>query len=175
MKKALFLDRDGVINIDTGYLYKIEDFKFIDGIFDLCRVFLEKDYKIFVITNQSGINRGYFNEYDFQKLSEWMLIQFEEKNIHIDKVYYCPHTPNEHCDCRKPKPKMILDAKNEFDIDLENSLFIGDKTSDMECALNAGLKKMVLINSSYHSEATKFLIANDIKEATNIILKGNIL
>jgi len=174
MIKALFLDRDGVINIDTGYLYKIQDFKFNDGIFDLCKIFVQKKFKIFVITNQSGINRGYFTENDFQKLSKWMLKQFEEKNIHIDKVYYCPHSPNEQCDCRKPKPKMIFDAKKEFNIDLENSLFIGDKTSDMECALNAGLKKMILINSSYHSEETRFLTANNIKEAIDIILKGDI-
>ena len=175
MKKALFLDRDGVINSDAGYVYKIEDFKFIDGIFDLCKVFIEKEYKIFVITNQSGINRGYFTENDFLELTEWMKKQFEERNIHIEKVYYCPHSPNEDCDCRKPKPKMLLDAKKDFNIDLENSLFIGDKISDMECALNAGLKKMILINSGYHNNENKFLIANDIKEVINIVLKGDIL
>ena len=94
MKKALFLDRDGVINKEKNYLYKIEDFEFIDGVFDTCRYFQDLGYLIIVITNQAGIARGKYTEKDFEILTTWMLKEFEKENITISKVYYCPHHPD---------------------------------------------------------------------------------
>ena len=162
MKKALFLDRDGVINIEKNYLYKKDDFEFIDGIFELCKHYQELGYLIFVVTNQSGIARQYYSEEDFLKLTEWMNAAFKEKGIEIQKVYFCPHHPDisGECNCRKPKPGMILDAAKEFDIDLSHSLLVGDKERDIEAALNAGIATSYLFDPSSqtkNSKATKII------------------
>ncbi|KQI37773.1 D,D-heptose 1,7-bisphosphate phosphatase [Campylobacter jejuni CVM 41918] len=142
--KALFLDRDGVINIDKKYVYKIEDFEFCDGIFELCRYFLAQKYLLFVATNQSGIARGYYTQEDFFKLCDFMLNEFLKENIKIDKIYHCPHL--EGCECRKPKAGMLLKAREEFDIDMDNSIFIGDNLSDMQAGKNAQIGTLCLVN-----------------------------
>ena len=167
MQKALFLDRDGVINIEKNYLYKIEDFEFIDGIFDLCRFFQKKGYKIFVVTNQSGIARGYYNQKDFDILTTWMIKEFKKENIVINKVYFCPHHPNisGDCKCRKPNSGMFVDADNDFKIDFENSVMIGDKQSDIDAAHKVGIKETYLFNEKKDitsSDATK--IVNNLYE-----------
>ena len=147
MNRAFFLDRDGVINIDKNYVHRIEDFDFIDGIFELCKFASQLDFKIFVITNQAGIGRGYYTTDDFFKLTDWMLDQFNKHGIDIDHVYYCPYHPSagigtykkESFD-RKPNPGMILKAKKEFQLDLSNSVLLGDKNSDVEAGRSAGIK-----------------------------------
>jgi D-glycero-D-manno-heptose 1,7-bisphosphate phosphatase len=148
MIRALFLDRDGVINKEINYLYKIEDFKFIDGIFELCKYYQNLGYIIVVVTNQSGISRGYYNESNFNILTSWMIKEFKKSGVEIKKVYFCPHHPDisGECSCRKPKPGMILEAQKEFDIDLKNSIIIGDKERDIEAGLNAGLKETYLFD-----------------------------
>ena len=158
--KALFLDRDGVINVEKHYLYKIEDFEFIDGIFELCQFFQKKDYKIFVVTNQSGIDRGYYSEDDFEILTQWMIKEFAKNDITISKVYHCPHHPDISgpCDCRKPKPGMIHDAIKAFDIDLDGSLLVGDKERDVESAIAAGVRYTYLFTQeTTSSKATKMV------------------
>ncbi len=147
-KKALFLDRDGVINIEKNYLYKKEDFEFIDGVFELCRFFQKQGFLIFVVTNQSGIARGFYTQEDFLKLTAWMEKEFEKNGVHIEKTYFCPHHPDITgvCACRKPQPGMLLQAAKKFDVDLENSVLIGDKQRDIEAAYNAGLKKTYLFD-----------------------------
>lgn len=171
-KKTIFLDRDGVINIDKHYLYKIEDFKFTDKLFDTCRYFQNLGYQIIVITNQSGIGRGYFSKEDFEKLTSWMITEFNKNEIEIIDVFYCPHTPDDNCDCRKPKPGMINKACEKYEIDLENSWMIGDKVSDMEVALNANISNRILITSEYIDNnkdlKTKNIITS-IEETKNII------
>jgi len=162
MQKALFLDRDGVINVEKDYLYKIDDFEFVDGIIDLCRYYQNKGYKIFVVTNQSGIARGYYTEDDFAKLSRWMIKEFLMYGIKIAKIYHCPHHPdiNGECECRKPHAKMLLDAKDEFDLDMQNSIMIGDKERDIEAGLNAGVGKTYLFDETHavkKSKATKIV------------------
>lgn len=162
MNKALFLDRDGVINVEKDYLYKIEDFEFIDGIFELCSYYKEQGYLLFVVTNQSGIARGYYNEEDFNLLSAWMSKEFLKHNINIEKVYYCPHLPSisGECECRKPSPGMLFKAANEFYINLEESLIVGDKERDIEAGLNAGLRESYLFDESRtikSSRATKIV------------------
>lgn len=145
---ALFLDRDGVINVEKHYLYKQKDFEFIDGVFEVCRYFQNKGYLIVVVTNQSGICRGFYTKEDFAKLTEWMEREFAKEGVTIAKTYHCPHHPDftGSCSCRKPKPGMFLQAKEEFNIDMENSVMIGDKLSDLEAAKRAGVKRGYLFD-----------------------------
>lgn len=156
-QKALFLDRDGVINKDLGYVYKIEDFYPVDGIYNLCKKFQNEGYKIIVVTNQSGIAREYYSQKDFEILSNWMLESFLEKGIKINGVYFCPHHPdiNGDCDCRKPKPGMFIRAMEEHNVDLSKSVMYGDKKTDIEAAENAGLKKAFLVDSTSGSLVIK--------------------
>jgi D-glycero-D-manno-heptose 1,7-bisphosphate phosphatase len=139
--KALFLDRDGTINTEKNYLFKIEDFVFRDGIFDLVKAFFTKGYLIFVVTNQSGIARGYYTEEEYQSLTAWMIGQFSDKGIIIAKVYHCSHHPDitGACSCRKPEPGMLLKAIDEFGLDASSCIMIGDKELDMEAGRRAGI------------------------------------
>ena len=162
MQKVLFLDRDGVINVEKDYLYKIEDFEFIDGIIDLCAFYQDNGYKIIVVTNQSGIARAYYTEEDFLRLTTWMIKEFSKEGIFISKVYHCPHHPSisGNCECRKPNPGMLLEAGQDFSIDFSKSIIIGDKERDIEAGLNAGLKEAYLFNedkSIKESSATKIV------------------
>ncbi|MBD3842389.1 MAG: D-glycero-beta-D-manno-heptose 1,7-bisphosphate 7-phosphatase [Campylobacterales bacterium] len=171
MNKALFLDRDGVINKEKNYLYKKEDFEFIDGVFETCKYFQDRGYLIIIITNQAGIARGKYTEEDFEILTKWMIKEFNNKNIKISKVYHCPHHPDfsGECECRKPKSKMILDAQKEFDIDLENSILVGDKNSDIEAGINAGIHQNYLITTGYKIDKNIFnvKIIDNLQELTN--------
>jgi len=169
VKKALFLDRDGVINKEKNYLYKIEDFEFIDGVFDTCKFFQNRGYEIIIITNQAGIARGYYTEEDFHKLNNWMLDEFKKRGIKISKVYFCPHHPDftGMCECRKPNPGMILQAQKEFDLDLSSSILVGDKESDIKAGKNAGIGLNILVKSGHKVDEknTKAdFVLNSIKE-----------
>jgi len=146
--KAAFLDRDGVINIDKGYVHKIEDFEFKEGIFKLLKLLQQKGFKLFIVTNQSGIGRGYYTIKDFEKLTEYMLNEFGRKGIEIIEVAFCPHHPDENCECRKPKPGMILDLAKKYSITLKDSIMIGDKINDMEAGKSAGIEKNYLVKDS---------------------------
>jgi D-glycero-D-manno-heptose 1,7-bisphosphate phosphatase len=152
--KAIFLDRDGVINIEKNYLYKVDDFEFIDGVFDALQYFQDLGYKLFIITNQSGINREYYTKKDFQYLTKWMLGEFKYRGINILDVQFCPHTQDENCNCRKPKTGMIDNILDKFDIDLENSWLIGDKNSDIMCAKNAGIKNTIQVESGHNFDTS---------------------
>ena len=147
--KTIFLDRDGVINKEINYLHKIEDFEFINGVFEACQYLESLNYKIIITTNQSGISRGYYTESDFQKITKWMLSQFNNNNIDILDVIHCPHLPSDFCDCRKPKPGMLLSAKTKHNIDMENSWMIGDKEEDIMAANAANIMNTILVRSGY--------------------------
>ena len=156
MNKALFLDRDGVINEDTGYVYLPEDFRFIDGIFELCRTAQELGYHVIVITNQAGIARGYYTQEDFRRLNEWMLMEFKNQGAAITAVYYCPYHPEhgigeykQDSYDRKPNPGMILRAGDEYSIDLSRSVLIGDKDSDIEAGRRAGVGRIMALKGRY--------------------------
>ncbi len=146
MKKALFLDRDGVINKDFNYVHKIENFEFIDGVFDAIRFYQEQGYLPVVITNQSGIGRGYYTSEQFDILTKWMIEEFENSGIKIAKVYHCPHNTDEDCSCRKPLPGMLKNAQVDLNIDLKNSILVGDKESDIEAGIAAGLSTLFLVS-----------------------------
>ncbi len=139
MNKALFLDRDGVINVDVGYAHLPEQITFMTGIFDVCRAAHSQGYKIIVITNQSGIGRGYYSEEQFHALMVWMSAQFEKELCPITAYYYCPHTPDDGCECRKPKAGMILQAAKDYALNVSLSMLIGDKKSDIEAGKAAGV------------------------------------
>ena len=168
--KTIFLDRDGVINKEVNYLHKIDDFEFIDGIFKTCLYFQNLGYKIIIITNQSGISRGYYSLSDYQKVTQWMLEQFQYKNVNILDVFHCPHGPDSTCDCRKPKPGMFLKAKAKHNTDMEKSWMIGDKEIDIIAANRAGIHNTILLKNSYKidkSKASFFL--DSIQRAKQII------
>jgi D-glycero-D-manno-heptose 1,7-bisphosphate phosphatase len=145
-RKALFLDRDGVINKETGYVHRRDEFTFQEGIFDLCSAAEALGYLLFVVTNQAGIARGYYTESDFLELTDWMITEFRRRRILITKVYYCPCHPvhgvgKYRIDSldRKPKPGMLLRAQSDYDLDLNASVLIGDKLSDIDAAEAAGV------------------------------------
>ncbi len=151
--KALFLDRDGVINIDYGYVHKVENFHFVEGIFDLCRKAQNLGYLIIIITNQAGIAKGHYTEEQFLELTKWMESQFLKQDIKITKTYYCPY----HIDAvvekykldsfdRKPNPGMFLKAIKEFNIDPQKSIMIGDKDIDMSAAAQSNIALKILFN-----------------------------
>jgi len=154
--KALFLDRDGIVNVDHGYVYRTDDFEFVEGIFDLVRLFANVGYLIFVVTNQSGIGRGYYREEDFQKLTEWMKEQFGLQGLHIEEVQHCPHAPEDNCHCRKPETGMIEEVLKTYSIDLPRSWMVGDKQSDIDLAKNAGIGHSIAIGSKKIENADYF-------------------
>lgn len=136
--KALFLDRDGTINVDYGYVYQSEKFELIDGIIDLCKTAQEKGYLIIVITNQSGVARGYYTDADFQKLNQHMIDIFATKGVKITDVFYCPELAGPR---RKPECGMFIEAMEKYNIDMANSVSIGDKDRDIEAGRKAGVGK----------------------------------
>ena len=165
MPKALFLDRDGVVNVEKNYLYKIDDFELMEGILDVCRHYEAKGYLIIIVTNQSGISRGYYTQEDFNRLSEWMIEHFKSLGITISRIYHCPHheSIDGQCDCRKPEPGMFLEAQRDFDLDMASSVMIGDNERDIQAAIRAGVATNILL-STQESESAANRIVTSLKE-----------
>lgn len=161
--KALFLDRDGVINVDYGYVSKKEDFIFRHDIFAFCRAAQDLGYHIFVVTNQSGIARGYYTGEDFQDLTQWMKDRFEENGVYLRHVYYCPYhectlqgdpEKDQKLYFRKPNPGMLLQARDEHSIHMAASVMVGDKEKDMQAAHAAGVGYKILLSEKRETEET---------------------
>ena len=153
--RALFLDRDGVINQEVGYLHRAEDVRWVDGIFSLCRTAQELGYKLVVVTNQAGIARGYYTTEDFETLMQWMRAEFAREGVTLDAVYHCPYHPEhgigawkrEHED-RKPSPGMLRRGARELGVELAESVMVGDRCSDVAAAHAAGLRQAFLVQGT---------------------------
>ena len=144
--KALFLDRDGTINIDYGYVGSIDKFKFINGVFDFCAIAQSKGYKIIVITNQSGIARGYYTVSDYEKVTKYMCDEFRKHGIEITDVLYCPELSGPN---RKPNPGLFIIARDKYNIDMSKSVSVGDKERDLEAARACGVLRNFLFHNNY--------------------------
>tara|TARA_E500000178_G_scaffold356537_1_gene435241 strand:+ start:4820 stop:5323 length:504 start_codon:yes stop_codon:yes gene_type:complete len=141
-KKGAFLDRDGVINLDTGYVHKIQDFRWIKGIKKTIKLLNKLNYVVVVITNQSGVKRGYFTEEELNKLHEWINQELKKNNAYIDDFFYCTDLPKENIlkSRRKPSPEMINEAIKKYNLERNQCFFIGDKQTDLQAAKNARIK-----------------------------------
>lgn len=175
-KKALFLDRDGTIIIDTDYPDDPNKVAFVPGTIEALRE-IQKEYVLIVISNQSGVGRGLITKEQFTSVHEQFVMILRDVNIEIAGVYYCPHAPEELCDCRKPSPKMILDAADRHDIDLATSYMIGDKMSDVVAGSRAGCRTILIAPpnraiSEEFEEAYEGLTASDLNDAVNQIITG---
>jgi D-glycero-D-manno-heptose 1,7-bisphosphate phosphatase len=153
--RALFLDRDGVVNEEVGYLHRAEEVRFVDGIFSLCRTAAGLGYRLIVVTNQAGIARGYYSELDFEALMEFMRGELRAKGVELDAVYYCPFHPEhgvgkykrEHED-RKPGTGMLRRGAQQFGVELSESVLVGDRCSDVGAANAAGLRQAFLMSGT---------------------------
>ena len=160
-RPALFLDRDGVINVDHGYVHKPEAAEFIDGIFELVAAAKRAGYLVVVVTNQAGIGRGYYSDADFHALMDWMKARFVKRGGQVDAVYFCPDHPesgigeyHHESEFRKPAPGMLLQAQRDLDIDLERSIFIGDMPTDMAAGRAAGVGTLLYLNGKNAGDDT---------------------
>jgi D-glycero-D-manno-heptose 1,7-bisphosphate phosphatase len=157
LRPAAFLDRDGVINVDHGYVYRREDFEFVPGVLEGAQRLSRMGYALVVVTNQSGIGRGLYTEEDFDTLTQWMMQAFAAAGAPLAGVYFCPHHPIEavgvyrcECQCRKPAPGMLLRAAAELCIDLKASAMFGDRASDLQAAKAAGVPHRILLATDGH-------------------------
>ncbi len=176
MRRAVFCDRDGVVNCDFGYVGKIADFKLIAGVAEGLERLKSLGYLLVLVTNQSGIARGYYRESDFLEVTGYMQELLSAYNARFDAVYYCPHLPDaaiakyrSRCSCRKPEPGMFLKAKKDLDIDMKNSCMVGDKASDLQAACRAGVGSLVLVGDHVKEEAEKLdkldiIICKDLRK-----------
>ena len=169
MNKAVFLDRDGTINVDKDYLYKKEDWEFIDGVVDGLQILQNLGYKLIVISNQSGIARGYYTREDADKIFEYMVNELKKYGVMIDKYYYCPHIGND-CNCRKPKLGLFYQAQKDFDIDFSKSYAIGDKIRDLAICEKESVKGF-LLDMAQKVENKNIRKCKNLYKAVNLIKK----
>ncbi|MCK5780172.1 MAG: D-glycero-beta-D-manno-heptose 1,7-bisphosphate 7-phosphatase [Psychrilyobacter sp.] len=162
MKKCVFLDRDGNINVEVDYLHKVEDFKFIEGAIDAIKIFKELGYLVVVVTNQSGVARGYYDESSVLELHNHLQNEVKLIGGDIDGFYYCPHHPEKgigsykkKCDCRKPEPGMFYSAKRDLNIDFSKSIMVGDKISDVKGGMNLGMRSILVKTGHGMDEVSK--------------------
>ncbi|WP_244122138.1 D-glycero-beta-D-manno-heptose 1,7-bisphosphate 7-phosphatase [Burkholderia latens] len=180
----MFLDRDGVINVDYGYVHRREDCVFVDGIFDLVRLANAAGYRVVIVTNQAGIARGYFSEAQFDAFMNWMRDAFDLLGARIDRVYFCPHHPiagmgeyKRACSCRKPQPGMFEAARRELGLDMSASVMIGDKLSDLDAAARAGVGHRFLFVAGGGDRALHGSDARTISRLSDVssLLQGHAL
>jgi len=142
-KKALILDRDGTLIEDKDYAYKIEDLEILPGVIEGLKL-LQKEFLFFIVTNQSGIGRGYYTTEDFHNFNNHLIRLLKEENIDIIRTFFCPHLREDDCECRKPKTKFIKDIINEYDVNIQESWMVGDHPSDIQFGINGGCRTVFL-------------------------------
>jgi len=170
---ALFLDRDGVINVDHGHVGTRDRWEFMPGIFDLCRAACARGLQLIIVTNQAGIARGYYSEEDFLALTDWMKDQFVQEGVTISGVYFCPYHPVEGVERygalagdRKPAPGMLLRAAREHGLDLTRSVILGDKETDMQAGQAAGLGRLILLaDEGEHRKTIAHVVVGQVADA----------
>lgn len=176
MNRAVFLDRDGTIIVEKSYLHKIEDVKFIPDVGKALSKLKKKGFLLFLVTNQSGVSRGFFTMEDVQRVHRHILAVLQKDGATLDGVYICPHQPEDNCDCRKPKTRLVQDASLKFGIDLPRSFMVGDRELDVELGQRAGCKS-VLVRTGYGEQvatqklATPDYLAANLPDAVEWILK----
>lgn len=161
MTKAVFLDRDGTINVDYGYVYREQDLTLITGVADGLRKLQSSGFLLIIITNQSGVGRGYFSKDDVNIFNKKLIDELDNYGVKITDVFTCFHSPEDKCTCRKPAPNMILEALKKYNVDPEKSFMIGDKNSDVEAGQASGIKAFLLTDK------------NNFQSITDEILKTN--
>lgn len=171
---AVFLDRDGTINKDIGYLHDPKKFEILTNVLEGIKKFQDMGYRIVIVTNQPGIGFGYFAEEDFYQVNKVMLSTFAKVGILVDKIYFCPHSKSDQCDCRKPNQALIDRAVESLNLDQERSVFIGDKTSDIETGKRAGMKT-ILVRTGNKGEDGEYQVkphytAEDLLDAAMHVL-----
>jgi D,D-heptose 1,7-bisphosphate phosphatase len=171
MDKAIFLDRDGTINVDKRYVYKPEDLEIIPGVIEGLKAFRKAGYRLITVTNQSGIARGYFTAEDYINFRNELLKKLNKNKVFLSGDYYCPHIQEDHCNCRKPKIGMLEQAQKDFNLDLKKSWIIGDHLSDIQAGKNAGCKAIHILtgHTIVPIKQTDF-VAKDMIEAAEYIL-----
>jgi len=171
-KRAVFLDRDGTMAKDVHYCRRPEDFRLFPNTAKAIKLLSEHGFKVIVITNQSGIARGYFTEEALAQIHEKMKTELAKEGAWIDGIYYCPHHPDDNCNCRKPKPKLVLQAAKEHDIDLKHSFVVGDLSLDIDMGKAVGCKTILLLDSPQEDlNISPDYIASDLLEASRFVLK----
>ena len=171
--KAVILDRDGTLVQDTGHVHKAEDFRLLPNVIEGLEKL--KKFMLFVVTNQSGIGRGLYKLEDFKKFNAIMVDELERNKIKIEKIYYCPHKPEDNCVCRKPKTKFLKDAAKAYDIDLKKSFVIGDQIADIELGKNGNCKSVLVLTGNgkkTEKEVKADFVAKDLLDAARWILKN---
>ena len=179
-RRAVFLDRDGTINVEKEYLHRAEEFVFIPGAPEAIRLLNEAGFLVIVVTNQSGIGRGYYDEAALDRLHAHMDSELARVGAVVDAYYFCPHHPETGCDCRKPRPGMLLRAQQEIGIDLEKSYMVGDRYIDVETAHAAGTRSVLVMSGDGRAEYEKYkylpkqphFIADNLLEAVESIISG---
>jgi len=170
--RAVFLDRDGTMAKDVHYCRRPEDFKLFPNTAKAIKLLNEHGFKVIVVTNQSGIARGYFTEETLAQIHEKMKSDLAKEGAWIDGIYYCPHHPDDNCDCRKPKPKLVLQAVRERDIELKHSFVVGDLEMDVGLGKAVGCKTILLRDSPQEDMSiSPDYIVSDLLEATQLMLK----
>jgi histidinol-phosphate phosphatase family protein len=169
---AVFIDRDGTMAPDVHYCRRPEDFELFPNTAKAIRLLNEHGFKVIVITNQSGIARGYFTEDTLARIHDKMITELAKEGARVDAIYYCPHHPNDKCDCRKPKPKLVLQAAKEYNINLKRSFVVGDLEMDVDLGKAVGCKSILIKGSSSVSDEkmNPDAVASDLLEAAQIIL-----
>lgn len=178
MNRAVFLDRDGVLIEEKNYLHRVEDIVFIPGAGPALRRLQEAGFKLFIVSNQSGVGRGYFTMADVEKVNAHIAGEFARHGVRFEKIYIAPESPDQPSRGRKPSPRFLFDARDEFGLDLSQSYMIGDKLIDLECGWNAGVKASILVRTGYGAELEKSgaaalekaIIVDDLPAAAEWIL-----
>ncbi|MBI5562263.1 MAG: HAD family hydrolase [Deltaproteobacteria bacterium] len=173
---AVFLDRDGTINVDTGYLGDPADVALIDGAAEAVAALNRAGIKAIVISNQSGVGRGFFTDADAARVTERLVELLAQAGARLDGMYYCPHRPDEDCRCRKPRTGLVEAAAAEHGIDLERSCVIGDKASDIGLARNLGINSALVLTGNGRADLPRIspppeFVANDLREAAGWAIK----